>query len=130
MSELALQAGASLIAILALVGLAYWLKLGGTPRLSAASDAAHAASEVEDGFTPARTSISRAGDAALVRDAAGRIMVIRRHGNKFAGRVLTGAARVREEVDGLVVDCAEARFGTVRLSLDDPAYWADAINRL
>jgi hypothetical protein len=48
--------------------------------------------------------------------------------------VLTSAATVREEVDALVIRCGpdadSARFGAVRLSLDDPAYWADAINRL
>lgn len=88
------------------------------------------AGEVEEGFDAQRVSIARDGTAALARDADGRIMVIKRHGNRFAGRVLTRSAAVREEVDGLVVDTAEARFGAVRLSIDDPAYWADAINRL
>lgn len=119
-----------MIAILVLAGLAWRLKLGGTVRLGDAAAVSLAAGEVEDGFTPVRTSIARSGEAALAQAGDGRIMVIRRHGNKFAGRVLTSAARVREEVDGLVVDCAEARFGTVRLSLDDAAYWANAINRL
>ncbi len=122
--------GGSLIAIFALAGLAWWLKLGGKPVLSDDADVRAAAGEVEDGFEAQRISIARDGAAALASDKAGRIMVIKRHGNQFAGRTLTSAAKVREEVDGLVVDCGETQFGSVRLSLEDPAYWADAINRL
>lgn len=125
-----LQTGGSLIAILALYFVARALKLGGKPRLADEAQVQACAGEVEEGFDAQRVSIARDGAAALARDADGRIMVIKRHGNRFAGRVLTSSAAVREEVDGLVVDTAEARFGAVRLSIDDPAYWADAINRL
>lgn len=125
-----LQTGGSLIAILALYFVARALKLGGKPRLDDEAQVQACAGEVEEGFDAQRVSIARDGAAALARDADGRIMVIKRHGNRFAGRVLTSSAAVREEVDGLVVDTAEARFGAVRLSIDDPAYWADAINRL
>ena len=125
-----LQFGGSLIAILALAGLAWLLKLGGKPQLTSEADVAMAASEVEDSFATQRSSISRGGDAALVRDASGRIMVIKRHGNKFAGRVLGPSAAAREQVDALVVDHDDNRFGSVRLSLTDASYWADAINRL
>ena len=127
---LVLQFGGSLVAILVVSGLVWALKLGGKPGLENALDVARAAGEVEDGFRPIRHSIARQRDAALAADAEGRIMLIKRHGNKFAGRVLTPAARVREEVDMLIVDPGEARFGSVRLSLGDAAYWADAINRL
>lgn len=125
-----LQFMGSLAAILLLAGLAWALKLGGKPVLKGKEDVRNAASEVEDGFEAARISIARDGKAALAADADGRIMVIKRHGNRFAGRILTSEAKVREEVDGLVVDCGETRFGAVRLSLSDPAAWADAINRL
>lgn len=125
-----LQFGGSLVAILVLAGLAMLLKLGGKPTLRDEEAVARAGGEVEDGFAPARVSISRDGTAALARDGAGRIMLIKRHGNKFAGRILTPEARVREEVDGIVIDPRETQFGTVRLSIDDAAYWADAINRL
>lgn len=127
---LLLQFGGSLIAILALAALAAWLRLGGKPTLADDEQVRLIAGEVEHGFQPLRIGIGRDRKSALVRDDAGRIMVIRRHGNKFVGRVLSGRASVREEVDALVVDIAEPRFGSVRLSLGDPAYWADAINRL
>jgi len=122
--------GGSLVTIFALAGLTLWLKLGGKPVLADEAAVRDAASEVEDGFAAHRVSISRSADAALAADEAGRIMVIKRHGNQFAGRILTGDANAREEVDGLVVDSGEARFGTVRLSLRDSSTWADSINRL
>ncbi len=130
LNPLIVQFGASLIAVLVLAAIAWGMKLGGNPVLTDDAAVARAAGEVEDGFAPVRTSIARGGSAALARDEGGRIMVIKRHGNRFAGRILTSAARVREEVDGLVVEPGETRFGSVRLSLNDPAYWADAINRL
>jgi len=127
---LLIQFGGSLIAILAIFAIARALGLGGKPKLTNEAAVHHAAGEVEDGFAPERIAIARRGDAALARDAGGRIMVIKRHGNQFAGRILTGKARVREVVDAIEVDPRETQFGTVRLSIDEPGYWADAINRL
>ena len=122
--------GGSLVAIVVLAGIARWLKLGGKPVLRDEEAVRHAAGEVEDGFDASKVSISRDGAAALAADASGRIMVIKRHGNQFAGRILTPTASVREEVDGLIVDCGETRFGPVRMSLSDASTWADRINRL
>lgn len=129
-SSLLLQFGGSLVAILALFLLARALRLGGRPLLEDAEAVRRAASEVEDGFEAVRVDIARGGKAALAADDTGRIMLIKLHGNRFAGRVLNSAASVREEVDGLIVNTGEARFGSVRLSLEKPGYWADAINRL
>ena len=57
-------------------------------------------------------------------------MLIKRHGNHFAGRILASEAQVQEEIDAIIVDCGDARFGKVRLSLENPSVWVDAINRL
>ena len=127
---LLLQFGGSLVAIFALFVLARWLKLGGKPALKDETDVRRVAGEVLDGYKATRISIARGGSAALARDASGQIMVIKLHGNQFAGRVLDARASVSEVVDALIVDPGEARFGTVRLAIDDPGYWADAINRL
>lgn len=127
---LLLQFGGSLVAILALAFLARSLKLGGTPALRDEDQVREAAGEVEDGFDATRVSIARGGHAALARDREGRIMLIKLHGNRYAGRILTGAARVQEKVDSLEIDCGEARYGKVSLALEDAGYWADAINRL
>ncbi|KWV92265.1 hypothetical protein AUC45_08085 [Erythrobacter sp. YT30] len=124
--------GGSLIAILGIYGLTRWLKLGGKPILSDHDAAIRVAEEIVDGFNANRVSISRTGDAGLLRDSHGRILIVKQHGGHFAGRILTASASAREEVDALIVDPgkAERQFGTVRLRLDDAASWADAINRL
>lgn len=127
---LLLQFAGSLTAILVIYLIARFMRLGGSPKLVDEAAVSVAADEVEAGFVPARVSISRGGAAALAKDAGGRIMVIKRHGNRFAGRILSGQASAREEVDGLVIDPRETQFGTVRLSIPDAASWADAVNRL
>lgn len=127
---LLLQASGSLVAILALFGFARWLGLGGAPTLEDPARLISVADEVDTGFVVKRSAVDRGGTAALAKDAAGRIMLIKRHGNRFAGRILGKSTSVREEVDAIVVDCGEERFGKVRLSIEDPAPWVDAINRL
>ncbi|MFM7349717.1 MAG: hypothetical protein ACKO01_09540 [Erythrobacter sp.] len=134
MSGLALQTAASLAAIIVLAGIAWWLKLGGDPRLDHEFGVRRAAGEVEDGFEPVETACDRSGVGALARDAAGRIMVIKRHGNRFAGRVLGpgASARIAETTTGsaLLVDPGEARFGTVTLAIPEPEAWVAAIAAL
>lgn len=125
-----LQTAGSLVAILALAGLAWWMKLGGNPRLGSEDAVRRAAGEVEEGFTPVAVTRDTEGRAALARDAAGRIMVIKRHGNRFAGRVLGPAAVARRKGETLAVHCGEALFGMVMLDLRDSAAWEEAINRL
>jgi hypothetical protein len=126
--DLLIQTAGSLVAILALAGLAWWMKLGGAPALDSEAAVRRAAGEVEDGFTP--VAIAHNDAAALARDAAGRIMVIKRHGNRFAGRVLGPRSTARVAAGALEVDPGEARFGTVSLALPDAEAWAEAINRL
>lgn len=131
---LLVQTAGSLVAILALAGLARWMKLGGAPRLDSADAVRRAAGEVEDGFAVIATTQDMRGLAALARNTEGRIMVIKRHGNRFAGRVLGPQAEARlwrdQAVPALEVDCGEARFGKVVLEIPDAEAWADAINRL
>ncbi|MCL9983180.1 MAG: hypothetical protein NBV60_08490 [Erythrobacter sp.] len=127
---LLLQTAGSLIAILALAGLAWWLRLGGAALLDSDDAVRRAAGEVEDGFTPVATACDPDGTSALARDAAGRIMVIKRHGNRFAGRVLGPGAAAWVASGQIEVVPGEARFGTVFLSIPDPDAWADAINAL
>lgn len=131
---LILQTAGSLIAILALAGLALWLKLGGTPLLDSQEAVRRAAQEVHDGFDAVEIACDAQGHAALARDADGQIVVIKRHGNRFAGRVLGPGARARLRKNlgetTLEVDPGESRFGKVFLDLPDPEAWADAINRV
>ena len=128
--DLLLQTAGSLVAILALAGLAWWMKLGGAPRLDSEEAVRRAAGEVEDGFVAIATAPDARGMAALARDPAGRLMVIKRHGNRFAGRVLGPQARAEHDGTALAVDCGEARFGRVLLDIPDAQAWAEAINRV
>lgn len=132
--DLLIQTAGSLAAILALAGLAWWMKLGGAPRLDSEEAVRRAAGEVEDGFTPVAHACDAEGAAALARDAAGRIMVIKRHGNRFAGRILGPQAKagVRNDLGhrALHVDSGERRFGAVFLDISAPETWAEAINRV
>lgn len=130
--ELLVQTAGSLVAILALAGLAWWMKLGGAPGLNSEDAVLRAAGEVEDGFTPVASAFD--GKAAIARDSGGRIMVIKRHGNRFAGRIIGPGARATlwrdQDIAGLEVEPGEARFGKVFLDIADAQAWADAINRV
>lgn len=132
--DLLLQTAGSLVAIFALAGLAWWMRLGGAPVLDNEAAVRRAAGEVVDGFAPVAIAVAQDGQAALARDAGGRIMVIKRHGNHFAGRVLGARARaaIRRNPAGpaLEIDCGEARFGKVNIDLPEAQAWADAINAL
>lgn len=131
---LLLQTAGSLVAILALAGLAWWLRLGGSPLLDSDEAVRRAAGEVEDGFIPVAIARDAQGLAALAADAQGHIMVIKRHGNRFAGRIVEAGARAALWRDpgrtALEVDCGDGRFGKVILDLPDSQAWADAINAL
>ncbi len=120
----------SLVAILALAGFARWMRLGGEPELEDVADVHRIAGEVEDGFEAEVIGIDHAGAAALLRDADGRIMLIKRHGNRFAGRLLGPKAQASHSGDALIVDSGEKRFGCVPLIVDDWKAWEAAINRL
>jgi hypothetical protein len=128
--ELLLQTAGSLVAILALAGLAWWLRLGSSPTLASDDDVRRAASEAVDGFDPVAIARDAEGRAAVARDAQGRIMVLKRHGNRFAGRVLGPDAAAWVAGGQIEVFPGEARFGTVFLTIPDAEAWADAINEV
>ena len=125
-----LQFLGSLVAILALGGIAHWLGLGPSPRLADEAAARVAADEAVSGFTPTAISLDRDGHGALMRDAAGRILLLRPHGVHFAGRVLSPYARAYRDGAALVIDSAEKRYGAARLEVDDASTWVDAIEAL
>ena len=125
-----LQIAGSLIAIVALASLAKWLGLGRQPVLANEAEARAAANEAIDGFSPAKIALDQAGHGALLQDSHGQILILKPHGNFFAGRVLTHAACASSKAGALVVDCGESRFGSVTLTLDDAPYWAAAIDGL
>jgi hypothetical protein len=131
---LLIQTAGSLVAILALAGLAWWMKLGGSPALTSDDEVRRAAGEVEDGFDPVAIARDAGGLAAVARDSQGRIMVIKRHGNRFAGRMLDASAKATLNIDLgetlLVVSSGQTLFGDIYLAVDDPKAWVASINRV
>jgi hypothetical protein len=122
---------ASLGAILALAWLAHRLDLGGDERLRDENAARRLAGEALDGFEPVAIALDRAGIGALARDASGRVMLLRRHGAKWAARLLDSHAHTRLDRTFLTVATGERTFGAVTLDLGDQAQvWAASLRHL
>ena len=103
----------SVIAILALAGVARLLKLGQS-RIASEDDARRFAEEALAGFEGGRALVSGDGGAALVA-GRGTIAVLKRHGAQVAVRRLVPPLRVYEAVEGATVQTGERLFGPVVL---------------
>lgn len=103
----------SVIAILALAGVARMLKLGQS-RIGSEDDARRFAEEALAGFEGGRALVSGDGGAALVA-GRGAIAVLKRHGAQVAVRRLVPPLRVYEAVEGATVQTGERLFGPVLL---------------
>lgn len=126
-----LQLGGSILAILALWWLAIKLGLGGDVRIRDEDHARQLAEEALHGFTAEQLAIDRAGMGALLRDAAGRVMLVRRHGGQFAARLLDSHSFTRLDRNFLTVANGEQHFGAFTLDLgDDAQIWASSLRRL
>ena len=125
------QNGASLFAILLLAWLCRWMRLGEDVRIAGEDHARRLAAEAHCGFTPSELVLDRAGIAALLRDDRGRVMLLRRHGAQFAGRLLDSHAFARLDRNLLTIGTDEQAFGTITLDLGDKAQvWASSLRRL
>lgn len=123
--------GGSLIAILGLAWLARLLDLGGDLRIRDAAHAREIANEVVYGFDATDIVIDRAGMGALLKDAHGRQMLIRRHGAGFVGRLLDRHIEARLDQNFLTIGTGEKSFGAITLNLGDEAqYWAAGLRHL
>jgi hypothetical protein len=127
----AAQFAASLAAILVLAWLSRRLGLGGDPRLRDPDEARRLATEALDGFEAEAVGLDRAGIGALLRDREGRVMLLRRHGARWAARLLDGHAGVRLDRNFLTVAPADTRFGKITLDLgEDAQVWAASLRRV
>ena len=121
----------SLVAVLLLVAIAAGLGLGEDVRLRDEDEAVALAQAAVCGFHPVEIALDRAGIGALLRDAAGRVMVIKRHGARFSARLVTSHAGTRLDQTLLTVSTGEACFGSVTLDLGrDAQTWAGSLRRL
>lgn len=131
MMPLLVKLGVSLLAILALAGVARVLKLGGDVRIRDDAHAREIADELVCGFEAVDVALDRAGIGALLRDAQGRQLLIRRHGAAFAGRLLDADVDARLDQDFLTIGTSDRRFGTITLYLGEAAAsWAAGLRSL
>lgn len=126
-----IQLALSVAAILLVTLLAVKLELGGDVRLRGADEARELAALSVSGFEARELVIDRAGIGALLRDAQGRVLLLRRHGTQFAARLLDSHAFTRLDRNFLTIATAERSFGQVTLDLGDQAQvWAASLRRL
>jgi hypothetical protein len=126
-----LKLAGSLVAIFFLTWLAKYLKLGGDVRIRSDEQARVIADQVLPGFEPVDIAIDKAGIGALMRDAGGRHLLVRRHGAQFAGRLLDRHSDTRLDQNFLTVGTGEKNFGKVTLNLGPQAqYWAAGLRHL
>ncbi len=126
-----LKFGASLLAILLLAGLAHWLRLGGDVRIRDEDHARDIAREALFGFEAVAVALDRARIGALLRDGDGRQMLIRRHGVRFVGRLLSPGIEARLDQNFLTLGAGDRFFGSVTLNLGDQAQiWASGLRHL
>lgn len=107
--------GGSLVAILALSGLAWLLKLGRVERIASPEEAADAADQSLTGFDTIGAVVGADGSGALAVTDDGRVAVMKRHGARIAVREVTWHD-VRSTPAGIVVETRERRFGTVAIT--------------
>jgi hypothetical protein len=123
--------GGSIVAILLLAWTAKRMGLGGDVRIRDETHARLLADEAVCGFEPVDVVIDKAGLGALMKDAAGRHLLIRRHGAQFAGRLLDGHAKSRLDQNFLTIGTGEKTFGHITLNLGPEAqYWAAGLRHM
>ncbi|HEV7234050.1 MAG TPA: hypothetical protein VGN36_07365 [Sphingorhabdus sp.] len=126
-----LKLAGSIAAILFLWWLARHWQLGGDVRIRSEDQARALADEIVCGFDATDIAIDKAGIGALLRDAQGRHLLIRRHGALFAGRLLDRHSETRLDQNFLTVGTGERTFGTVTLNLGEQAqFWAAGLRHL
>lgn len=126
-----IQLGLSLAAVLFMAAVAWWLKLGGDARIRNEQEAAALADQAICGFKPVAIALDRAGIGALLRDGAGRQMLIRRNGAHFVGRLLDRNVVARLDRNFLTIGTGERTFGSITLDLGaDAQYWASGLRHL
>lgn len=125
---MAWQLAGSAAAVAFLVVLAWKLGHAAPPELADETHARLLAEEVPGGFDAIAVALDRSRGAALLRDAAGRIVLIAPAGAHFVARRLGPGSRAACEGSRLIVS-----GGGAAASLDlggEAADWADAIGRL
>ncbi len=123
--------GGSLLAILLLAWFVKHMGLGGDLRIRDLDHARRLADEAICGYVPVEIVLDRAGIGALMKDATGRHLLIRRHGAQFAGRLLDRHSESRLDQNFLTLGTGDKSFGKVTLNLGEEAQiWAAGLRRM
>lgn len=131
MTAILVQTGASLVAVFFVAWLAGKIGLGADPRIEDAAHAIRLAEEAEAGFRGVEVARDRAGFAAIVQNAEGRMMLVRAHGNFFAARPVDAQVIGRLDKDFLTLTMPERTFGAVTLQLGkDAGMWASRMREI
>jgi hypothetical protein len=107
------QLAGSIVAILALAGVARWLRLGES-RIASAAEAREIAEDMLVGFYAHAALVSQDGGAAIVA-GNGAIAVLKRHGARVAARRLLAPLSIGPAIEGVTVRTGERLFGDVTL---------------
>lgn len=127
----AVKLAGSIMAILFLFWLTRRMGLGGDVRIRDEDDARRLADEAICGFEPVDVILDRARVAALMKDAGGRHLLIRRHGAQWVGRLLDGHATTRLDQNFLTIGTGDRHFGSITLNLGAAAQiWAAGLRRM
>ncbi len=107
------------------------LDLGSDVRIADEAEARAMAEQARCGFDPVDVALDRARIGALLRNSAGEVMLIRRHGGRFAARVLSSYAGARLDRGFLTLSTDDPYFGSITLDLGEQAQvWAASLRRL
>jgi hypothetical protein len=131
MMGLAVKFGGSLAGILALWWLSRMMGLGGDVRIRDDDHAKQLADQAVSGFRAVAVARDKAGIGALLRDANGQQMLLRRNGAHFIGRLLDSDMDARLDQNFLTVGSGETMCDSVTLNLGEQAqYWAAGLRHL
>lgn len=104
-------------AILAVSGLVAWLKLGEVT-LDGPDDACRWADELIPGFTAKDAIVSSDAASALVVGQDQRLVLLKRHGAQFVGRLITRPLQIEQQEDVWHINSGERLFGRVAFMVD------------
>jgi hypothetical protein len=123
--------GGSIVAVLFIAWLCRRMGLGGDVRIRSEERARELAEQAVCGYEPVEIILDRAGIGALMKDAHGRHLLLRRHGAQFVGRILDRHSESRLDQNFLTIGTAEKSFGKVTLNLGPEAQqWAAGLRHM
>jgi hypothetical protein len=126
-------AAGSLAAVLALAGMAWLLKLGGTQRLETGDDALRLAEALSSGFEGKAGVISAKGELAAAAGGPGDLVLIEPMGARHRARRIAGArvAMIDEAADGTAITLQLSPQEAFRITVADAVAaraFADALD--